>query len=82
MFTKTQRQEQRKWFKEYKKTLSCLRCGEKDCIHFHHIEEKRYTVSKMLGRYSNNKIMEEVARTIPLCPNCHHKRHDMHEIED
>lgn len=66
----------RKRFMEYKKTLSCQRCGFSHyrAIHFHHRNpsEKFMPVSQMIHhQYAWEKIMAEVAKCDILCANCH-----------
>lgn len=67
------------WFREYKKTLSCVNCEETHpaCVEFHHLKEKKKEVSTMVrsGGYAQKTIEEEIAKCIPLCANCHRKEH-------
>ena len=44
------REQRRKWFREYKRKLSCVRCGEHHiaCIDLHHIAKKEIGISHML----------------------------------
>ena len=69
----------RKWFREYKKTLECIQCGESHwaCLEFHHTHRnKDNAVSNMAAAgYSKNKIMKEINKCIVLCANCHRKVH-------
>jgi hypothetical protein len=66
------------WFNEYKKTLSCT-CGENHpaCLEFHHIDPsiKEFEISGAVRLYGKEKIMNEIAKCIVLCSNCHRKRH-------
>ena len=66
------------WFREFKTTLKCLRCGENDpaCLDFHHRDgkEKDRAVSKML-KYGKKKLLAEIAKCDVLCSNCHRKFH-------
>jgi len=64
---------------EYKKTLSCSRCGFDDwrAIQFHHhSDDKEYNVSDMvrLG-YPFDRIEKEIGKCTPLCANCHSIEH-------
>jgi hypothetical protein len=73
------RRELRKWFDEYKSTLSC-KCGENhpDCLDFHHVnpEEKDLDIAMAINRgWGREKIMREVAKCIVVCANCHRKLH-------
>ena len=69
----------RKWFREYKKGLSCSNCKEDhpECLEFHHTKRnKDNSVSNMAASgYSKNKIMHEISKCIVLCANCHRKVH-------
>lgn len=60
------------------KTCGCIFCGEKEpvCLDFHHVneEEKDYGVSAMLT-FSRERILEEIAKCIVVCANCHRKIH-------
>ena len=61
-----------------KKTLSCT-CGENHpaCLEFHHIDPsiKEFEISGAVRLYGKEKIMNEIAKCIVLCSNCHRKRH-------
>lgn len=78
--TQARRDEIRGWFKEYKSTLKCSRCGEDHlaCLQFHHCDptEKIKDVSVMVyNSYAISKILDEIAKCIVLCANCHLKEH-------
>lgn len=68
----------RKWYSEFKKTLSCSVCGESEeaCLDFHHIDEseKDFTIS-MNTNSSVKKLKEEISKCACLCANCHRKLH-------
>lgn len=72
----------KKWFKEYKQSLSCADCGSSAeenpwALEFDHLDptEKRRTISRMVseGR-SRESILEEIAKCDPVCSNCHRAR--------
>lgn len=71
------RERRYKEFMEYKKTLSCVICGENDpiCIDFHHLNEseKEYQISDLV--MSREKMEEELKKCVPVCANCHRKIH-------
>lgn len=71
------RERRYKEFMEYKKTLSCIICGENDpiCIDFHHLNEseKEYQISDLV--MSREKMEEELKKCVPVCANCHRKIH-------
>jgi hypothetical protein len=77
---KTQRKEKlQKWFAEFKRReCTCEICGESHpaCLDFHHVEEKRMGVSRMvhLG-FAKDKILAEIESCRILCSNCHRKEH-------
>ena len=63
---------------EFKKTLSCIKCGIKDpvILLFHHIDSslKNEKIS-IIYRKSHNIINQEIAKTVCLCHNCHQDFH-------
>ncbi len=67
------------WWKEYKKQFSCQECGEDhpSCIDFHHLDlsTKYKNVSSLVYDCDKKKLLEEVAKCISLCANCHRKLH-------
>lgn len=58
------------------KSGGCIECGESDpvCLDFHHKDPKtkKYLVSQMTMR-TRVRILEEAAKCIILCANCHRK---------
>jgi hypothetical protein len=79
--TRKRKQGLRKWFNEYKKTLSCSKCGEthSSCLEFHHNRagEKDFMISDSIERrgFSKEKILAEIGKCTVLCANCHRKHH-------
>lgn len=70
----------REWWRGFKATLSCVRCGESHpaCLDFHHRDpaEKDTTLQQMFIRgYSKERVLAEVAKCDVLCANCHRKHH-------
>lgn len=66
------------WWKEYKKQFSCQRCDENhiSCIDFHHTSNnKEECVAKLVSMGNKEKLLQEIAKCIPLCSNCHRKEH-------
>lgn len=67
-----------KWFKEYKATLKCERCGENHpvTLDFHHKDPalKVYQISK-ISNVSISLLKKEITKCIILCANCHRKLH-------
>lgn len=66
-------------FYEYKKSLSCNRCGYTDyrALQFHHTnDDKLFAVADMIRRgFSFDKIMAEANKCEVLCANCHQIEH-------
>lgn len=66
------------WFTEFKKTLSCCVCGENDpcALDFHHVDEKEkdFTLSKY-SESSIERLKKEINKCACLCANCHRKVH-------
>lgn len=77
--TRKRTKELKQWFKNYKKSLECEKCGEDHhaCLDFHHEEEKDFSVSEMISRnnFSRNRIRNEIEKCSVLCSNCHRKAH-------
>jgi 5-methylcytosine-specific restriction endonuclease McrA len=74
------RKKIREQYQDYKKTLSCLVCGENEpaCLDFHHTNpsEKEMAVREILNKNrSFARLMEEVKKCVVLCSNCHRKFH-------
>lgn len=61
----------------YLDTHPCSQCSETDkrILHFHHIRDKKNTISYMIQRHYLERIKEEVIKCIVLCANCHSKIH-------
>lgn len=65
----------------YKKTLSCTDCGlpfkdEHYLCDFHHIDPTtKDPDAKWLRQCSFARFMKEVAKCVPVCSNCHRRRH-------
>ena len=69
----------RKEYKEWKKTLSCNRCGYDDyrALQFHHhTDDKEHNVANMLTKgFTLDKIKTEASKCEVLCANCHQIEH-------
>ena len=81
--SKKQKIRKREWFQAIKADLSCQRCkaDHPAVLDFHHHEDnKLFTVSEGLDRYSEKKMLEEIAKCEVLCANCHRIHHwDIHK---
>ena len=67
-------------YNTYKKTLSCNDCSlsfknEPYLCDFHHLDgkDKEYSIGNL--RDSFKKFLKEIEKCIPLCANCHRRRH-------
>lgn len=63
---------------EYKSDKHCTKCSENDpcCLDFHHIRDKKHEISNMAYEgYSWESILDEIAKCVILCSNCHRKHH-------
>ena len=69
--------EQSAWILAYLRTHPCVDCGEADtrCLDFDHVRGKKIMhVSRMIGDYRWEKIVEEIQKCEVRCSNCHRKR--------
>lgn len=66
-------------YKEFRKTLMCVRCGESHpaCLDLHYLDPttKFKSVAQLAGRASLSGLKKEVDKCIVLCANCHRKEH-------
>ncbi|MGI8467211.1 MAG: hypothetical protein ACR2N3_02050 [Pyrinomonadaceae bacterium] len=73
-------ENRRKWLVEYKKTLSCIRCGENHpaALTFYHknSSDKSFEIGNAicLG-VSLKRLIVEIEKCEVLCANCHAKEH-------
>ena len=74
--------ELKQWFKDLKSELCCRACGfdtHPCALDFHHQDgsDKDAEVSKLVqnGR-SRERILNEIAKCIVLCANCHRIEHN------
>ena len=71
-------QEFAQWYKKYKTQFQCVECGENHpaCIQFHHAnDDKLMDVSRLVSKGNKQKVIDEIAKCVPLCANCHFKLH-------
>lgn len=72
------RKEFKTWWKNYKKNFKCSDCPEDHpaCIDFHHVKsDKIENISTLVVECNREKLLAEIDKCIPLCANCHRKRH-------
>jgi hypothetical protein len=69
--------ENRRVLWQLKADKGCIHCGERDprCLQFHHQdpEQKECNVSRLVCSLS--RALEEAARCVVMCANCHCKLH-------
>ena len=78
--TKKWKDKQRQLYNDYKKTLSCAKCGEAEtcCLDFHHLDPTQKDKSVAQFMTDNNgfaKALREIEKCIVVCANCHRKIH-------
>jgi hypothetical protein len=80
---KRRRSELRIWYKSLKVGLKCVDCGVVESedlkLQWHHLnpDTKFKEISLMITEgYSKKRILEEMEKCVPLCLDCHVKRHD------
>jgi len=70
--------QHRQWIDNYKRQRCCMICGEKEivCLDFHHLnpEDKDYSIGNLVV-FSIERIIQEIAKCILVCKNCHAKIH-------
>ena len=73
------RLKQKQRLLDYKKALWCQHCGEADwrCLDFHHLDrsQKKFSIGAQECR-SFKSILNEIAKCVVLCANCHRKEHE------
>lgn len=72
--------KKQEYVNEIKKS-GCINCGYTKCLKaltFHHINPKTKlnTISNLVCSGSLQNIIDEIAKCIILCQNCHHELHD------
>jgi len=70
---------------EYKRTLSCIKCGINDpvILLFHHIDNKSKSEKIcLMYKTSRGVINKEIEKTICLCHNCHEDFHYIYGRKD
>ncbi len=72
--------EIKEWYREYKSTLSCVRCGQDHpaTLQFHHpdSDDKEFEVSRAVtDGHSIESILSEINKCEVLCANCHSIEH-------
>ena len=65
--------------RNFKCEKGCMFCGEKEpcCLDLHHIDPdtKEYAIGHMVRNFGKDRLMEEIAKCVVICANCHRKLH-------
>lgn len=73
------RKKKRQWWAELKKELFCVKCGNNHpaVLDYHHRDytQKEFTLSAWYQNYSEERVLEELAKCEVLCSNCHRILH-------
>lgn len=74
------RHERSRCFARQKGEVGCLFCGEDEscALDLHHVNptEKDFPVGNMFGSFRWDRIVEEAAKCVVICANCHRKHHE------
>lgn len=78
--TRKRRKELKRRINEVKQRLGCSICNESNpcCLDFHHLHpnQKKFAIGaapNLVERWE--KIVEEIAKCVCICANCHRKTH-------
>jgi hypothetical protein len=75
-YKEKQKQILRDLSRSLKTKCSNCPCDNPDCIDWHHLENKDILISRMIKHaYGTERFLQEIAKCIPLCSNCHRKHH-------
>jgi acetylornithine/succinyldiaminopimelate/putrescine aminotransferase len=80
---KTRKQKKQQWL-EFKRGLSCTKCGfsHPAVIDFHHVGLKKYSINELITKGRFKLAHEEIKQCIALCANCHRIHHyEEHELK-
>lgn len=73
------KKKRREEFKEFKRSLKCIRCGEGHvaCLDFHHKDplKKDISIGAAVNIWSQKRLINEINKCEILCSNCHRKEH-------
>ena len=75
----THKKSKKQEWVEYKKTLSCIKCGQTHpaALDFHHVVRSKDNnkVHKLLRNGAYLAIWDEIKKCVVLCANCHRIHH-------
>lgn len=79
-YIRAYKDRKRKAWREYKKTLSCARCGacHPAIIDFHHVDREdpdKKKVHQLVKEQKFAQAHEEIKKCLILCANCHRILH-------
>lgn len=62
--------------------IQCKYCPENisECLDFHHKYGKEFNVAESYTRYSEKRLLDEIAKCDVVCSNCHRKIHAGYEF--
>lgn len=66
--------ENKAWLGLLRATGCCVDCKTPENLHFHHLHNKRFKISRTMSR-TRATLAAEIAKCILLCASCHSKRH-------
>jgi len=73
------RKENREKWRAFKRSLSCVHCGEAHpaIIDFHHKdrEAEKFQINRLVANNAYAKAYAEAAKCVVLCANCHRRGH-------
>lgn len=72
------KEKSREFIKRVKDKFGCSECGcNANCsLEFHHLNDKKYLINRMIQHgYTIKAIKQEIRKCIILCSNCHRKKH-------
>ena len=79
VYSKRNTDKRTKIWKEYKRGLKCIKCGESHsaCLDFHHRnpDEKQFDIGGAFWEKSIERVINEITKCDVLCANCHRKLH-------
>jgi hypothetical protein len=77
--SKKARLKRREWYEDFMKDKFCTKCGISDVavLEWHHLDpdNKVKEVSRLMHQKGRKTILEEIAKCICVCSNCHRKIH-------
>ena len=64
------------WYREYMSDKSCSMCGVTEDLQWHHTHDNKLdNVGDLLYKKGKDIILQEIAKCICVCKECHQKLH-------